>query len=358
MALLEALGFGNFPPMKPLRIAQVMASGPAHGGLEKHFVEMCNGLSAQHEVLALAHPAHGKAFASGVNFLPLDLTASRRNPFNLFRLHRALRDFCPEVIHAHANKAASMVASMRRFTSAKTVGTIHGFKSNNRPFANFDAVIAVSPAIHAKLDIPQARVICNGIPLAEAPVREPQFFSRQFGLSNERPVVVTVGRLAPVKGFAGLVESWPGIDADLLIVGEGPEREHLEGLIEQLSLQDRVHLVGFRDDVPAIMAHSDLVVISSEREGFPYVMVEALHLEKPIVATRFPGADALLPLPYVVPYGEPAQLRNTITSTLADLSQSKTDYQTTWEHARQCFTVESMVEQTNAVYQRLFRAAA
>ncbi len=346
------------PRMQSLRIAQVMASGPVHGGLEKHFVELCNGLSAQHEVLALAHPAHGEGMSKQVNFQPLDLSLSRRNPMNFFRLHRALKIFAPEVIHAHANKAASMIATMSRFTTARTVGTVHGFKRNNRSFAKFDAVIAVSPAIQEHLGLAQTRVICNGIPLVESPPHDPHYFSRQFGLSQERPVVVSVGRLAAVKGYDGLVKAWPGIDAELLIVGDGPEREHLEHLIAQLALKDRVHLVGYRDDVPAIMAHSDLVVISSEREGFPYVMVEALHLEKPIVATQFPGADALLPKPYVVPYGKPLELRKAIQNVLANHEQASEDYQSTWKDAKQRFTVESMVEQTNAVYSQLFRVAA
>jgi len=344
--------------MQSLRIAQVMASGPVHGGLEKHFVELCNGLSSQHEVLALAHPAHVEGMNKQVNFQPLDLTFSRRSPLNLFRLHRALKNFGPDVIHAHANKGASMISALSRFTSAKIVGTVHGFKSNNRAFDKFDAVIAVSPAIQKHLGLPQARVICNGIPLAKIPPHDPQYFLRQFGLSQERPVVVSVGRLAAVKGFAGLIKSWPGVDADLLIVGEGPEQASLERLIAQLDLKDRIQLVGYRDDVPAILKHCDLVVISSEREGFPYVMVEALHLEKIIVATQFPGAASLLPEGYVVPYGVPDCLRDAITTTLANTGQASQDYQVTWQEAKRRFTVESMVEQTNTVYSQWFRAAA
>ena len=344
--------------MQPLHIAQVMASGPVFGGLEKHFVELCNGLSAQHEVLAIAHRAHGHGLHKRVTFQPIDLTFSRRSPLNFFRLHRAIKNFQPDVVHAHANKAAAMIAALSRFTSARTVGTVHGFKSNNRSFANFDAVIAVSPAIHEHIGLPQACVICNGIPLAKAPPHDPQYFVRQFELLQERPVVVSVGRLAAVKGYDGLIKAWSGVDADLLIVGEGPERDTLTTLITQLDLKDRVHLVGYRDDVPAIMAHSDLVVISSEREGFPYVMVEALHLEKIIVATRFPGADKLLPESYIVPYGEPAELRQAINAALANRQQAAQNYRPTWQDAKRRFTVESMVEQTNAVYRQLCRAAA
>ena len=344
--------------MQALRIAQVMASGPVHGGLEKHFAELCNGLAQHHEVMAIAHPAHRDGINQSVDFQAVDLTFSRHSPLNFFRLHRELKKFRPDIIHAHANKAASMISALKRFTSARLVGTVHGFKSNNRSFRNFDSVIAVSPAIHEHIKIEQARVICNGIPLTDSPPHDPQYFVRQFGLTQERPVVVSVGRLADVKGFDGLIKAWPGIDADLLIVGEGPERKPLTDLIERYELTDRVQLTGYREDVPAIMAHSDLVVISSQREGFPYVMVEALHREKPIVATSFPGAEGLLPAGYVVPYGQPERLRNAIQSTLSNLDQANRDFTATWQDAKHRFTVEAMVEQTSDVYQQLFRVAA
>jgi len=344
--------------MQPLRIAQVMASGPVHGGLEKHFVDLCTGLSSQHEVLAVAHRAHAQGLSKQVVFQPFDMRFSRRSPWNLFRLHRALKDFGPDVIHAHANKAAAMVSVLSRFTTAKTVGTAHGFKRDNRAFASFDAVIAVSRAIQDHLGLPQAQVIFNGIPRTKLPSRDPHYFLRQFGLSQERPVVVSIGRLAAVKGFSGLINAWSEVDADLLIVGEGPERDDLQRLIAERHLKDRVQLVGYRDDVPAIMSHSDLVVISSEREGFPYVMVEALHLDKVIVATEFPGAASILPEGYVVPYGQPSRLRAAVVRTLEDKDQASRDYQATWAEAKRRFTVESMVESTSSVYGKLFRAAA
>lgn len=344
--------------MKSLRIAQVMASGPVHGGLEKHFTQLCNGLAEHHEVTALAHPAHREGMSKKVDFQAIDLTFSRHSPLNFFRLHRALKKLQPDVIHAHANKAASMISALSRFTEARLVGTVHGFKSNNRSFRNFDSVIAVSSAIHDHIGIEQARVICNGIPVVDAPPRDPQYFVRQFELSQQRPVVVTAGRLAEVKGYSGLIKAWPGIDADLLIVGEGPERENLERLIDQLDLRGTVHLIGYRDDVPSIMLHSDLVAISSEREGFPYVMVEALHLEKPIVATSFPGATGLLPAEYVVPYGNAEALRLAVQSALKNPKKAKLDFQPIWNDAKQRYTVETMVRQTEEVYSNLFRAAA
>lgn len=345
--------------MSTLRIAQVMASGPVAGGLEKHFVDLCSGLSDRHQVLALAHPDHGKRLAAAVHFEPTYLTSSRRSPLNLLRLHRALKRFQPDVIHAHANKAAAMISALSPFFSAKKIATVHSFKRNNRVFSGFDTVIAVSSAIEQHVNLPQCCVIANGIPPRPAPSPDKSYFQREFGLDDQKPIAVSLGRLAAVKGYDGLLRAWQGIDAHLVIAGEGPEREHLLSLRHELQLHDRVHLVGYRTDADTLLAHADLMVISSEREGFPYSMVEALHLEKPIVSTAFPGASDLLPADYLAPYGDIDALRRLLVRTLVNLEHARRDYQPIWQRALQQFTVEHMVQRTEQIYlQACCRGAA
>src|SRR5690606_8679996 len=128
--------------------------------------------------------------------------------------------------------------------------------------------------------------------------------------------------------------------------------------IKRLKLEQSVHLAGFRQDVRHLMASAAMVVISSDREGFPYVMVEALHLKKVIVSTRFPGASDLLPEAFLVPRGEEDQLRQCIGRTLESLEQSHAQYQATWDYARTNLTVEHMVRQTSEVYSEVLRLAA
>lgn len=348
--LVLLLHMDRFASMPALRIAQLMASGPAMGGLEKHFIDLCTGLSAEHEVLAIADPAHAAALPSNVEFCPFDFSGSRRNPLTLLRAHRLLRSFRPHVIHAQANKAAGIVAALRYFQPAVQVATVHGFKTNNRVFRAFDTVICVSRAIQDRVQLPQSVVVVNGIHPLEIPPREPKFFENKFGFESNRPVVVSVGRLAPVKGFAGLIRSWQGIEANLVIAGEGPQRSDLEAQIQQLALTKSVHLVGFRSDVPMLMANADLVVISSEREGFPYAMIEALHLKKVLVSTSFPGAEDHLPKRFLVPYGDGERLHEVIKSTLRNFDQAITTYEPIWCQARTELTIERMVEQTVRVY--------
>jgi glycosyltransferase involved in cell wall biosynthesis len=344
--------------MAPLRIAQVMASGPVQGGLEKHFVDLCAGLSRNHRVLAIADPFHVQTMPAEVEFCPFNFSGSRRNPLTMLRVHRLLKSFRPHVIHAQANKAAGVVAAIRHFQSAKLVATIHGFKNNNRVFGHFDAVICVSSSVKERFRLSQSVVIPNGIAPLSKPIVDPNYFAHNFGLSNGRPIVVAAGRLAPVKGYAGLISAWRGIEADLVIAGEGPERPELESLIEKLRLGDRVHLIGYRRDVPELMTNADLLVISSEREGFPYAMVEALHLEKVMVSTRFPGASDFLPEKFLVPYGDEQVFRRCIEQTLRSLEQARVEYAPIWHRAKMQLTIDRLVEQTSRVYANILKLAA
>jgi glycosyltransferase involved in cell wall biosynthesis len=113
--------------------------------------------------------------------------------------------------------------------------------------------------------------------------------------------VLNVGRLSPVKGQALLVEAVAalrerGIEARAKIVGAGPEREALEHLIARLEVGDRVELTGAvgQDRVRELYAESDVFCLPSFREGLPFVAIEALSMELPVVTTRIMGIPELI----------------------------------------------------------------
>jgi glycosyltransferase involved in cell wall biosynthesis len=110
--------------------------------------------------------------------------------------------------------------------------------------------------------------------------------------------ILAVGRLVAQKNFARLLRAFalvgdPG--ARLSIAGDGEERRELEALAAQLGISDRVEFLGYRHDVPALMAAADLFVLSSDYEGLPAVVVEALACDCPVIATNcFANAADLL----------------------------------------------------------------
>ena len=165
-------------------ICQVLA-GAESGGLERHFIELCNALSEWHQVTAIAHPMHARALDRRVHFVPLDLAGGRFNPRLLLMLYRALRRAAPDIVHTHANKATAMLALLKPALSLSFVATLHNHKSRLWMFRSCDAVIAVSPSLADGLPGRQVSVIPNGIaPPAPVRNRPPAPFS---ATSSTRP---------------------------------------------------------------------------------------------------------------------------------------------------------------------------
>lgn len=333
-----------------MKICQIL-SGRGHGGLERHFVDLCNGLAERHEVIAIAHPEFRDRLNAGVLFEPLDMSGWRYHPASLLRLYGILRRHRPDVIHAQANKAAAMAAMLRSFIAAKWVATVHNIKRETNMFNGYDRVIAVSRQAAVQLHHPRVTVIYNGIESPALPAAEGR---RQLGtilgVALPTPTAISVGRLVPAKGFDQLLRAWVDVPASLVIVGDGPLHAELATLIQELGLAERVFLAGFRRDVPALMVGADLMVMASRNEGFPYVLVEGLHVRQVIVATRVPGAMDVLPEEFLVDYGDARQMAATIRRVLDDVQAARRAYEPVWEFAARELTLTSMVKHTEQVY--------
>jgi glycosyltransferase involved in cell wall biosynthesis len=125
----------------------------------------------------------------------------------------------------------------------------------------------------------------------------------ELGLSEDVPLVAAVGGLRPEKAFDLLLDAHRQLlgrlrHAHLVIAGDGPHREHLEGQVEQLGLAERVHLLGHRTDIDAILRRVDVGVMSSDWEGMPLFVFECMAAGVPLVATAVGG------LPDMVTDGE------------------------------------------------------
>ena len=172
-------------------------------------------------------------------------------------------------------------------------------------FSHADAVVTVSHGLAEDLrdnfgvDAARLHAIYNPafrssfVAAADAPVEHP-WLARK-----DRPVAIAAGRLHHVKGFDDLLRAFArlreSLDARLIILGEGKERGALERLVAELGLQDAVQLPGRVASLAPWMARADLFVLSSRREGLPAVLIEALAIGLPVVATRCPsGPDEIL----------------------------------------------------------------
>jgi glycosyltransferase involved in cell wall biosynthesis len=148
----------------------------------------------------------------------------------------------------------------------------------------------------------------------------------EWGLPQDAPFVLAVGRLARHKGLAALMEAIPTLverfpALRLLIVGEGEERPRLEALVSSLGLDGTVQLTGQRSDVGRLMRAADLFVFPSHFEGFPFALLEAMSYGLPVVSADFGGAREFLSHRengLLSPVGDGPALRDNIAWALAN----------------------------------------
>jgi glycosyltransferase involved in cell wall biosynthesis len=111
-----------------------------------------------------------------------------------------------------------------------------------------------------------------------------------LGIAPDDPLLISVGRLAPVKNYALLIRAMDDLpNAKLILVGDGPLKDDLEHQVKARGLAHRVHFMGERHDVPALLHASDLFVMSSDNEGVSKALLEAMALGLPCVATAVGG---------------------------------------------------------------------
>jgi len=336
-----------------MRVCQILA-GDEEGGLEKHFEELCNQVAQHHEVHVIAHEKYKERFHQNIIFHALDLSKGRRNIVMLYQLRRMIHQINPDILHAHANKAVEMIVSIKCFLkpSIKLIATLHSKKRNLKSFDKFDHIIGVSYEVLKELNNPHQSVVYNGIALSPKE-RDPHYLS-QFGIQDEF-VICSVGRLESVKNFSLLIRAVKELDVKLLIVGEGSEEKKLKMLVKELFLEDKVVFAGFRRDVQELMINSDLCVISSDREGFSYVMSEALLLETPIISTDVGDMKRILPLSFVIPVKDTKALSTSIRFAQEHYGDALEAYGQSFRFAVEHFTLDAMVASTLEVYDKVMQ---
>ena len=341
-----------------LTIAMILATpGTGWGGMEKHTAELAAALAGRgHRIHVLAHPAYLLQFAAAITVHPLPLHLGRRNPWLRFRVQRTLRSIRPDITHAQGNKAASLLSRTQKFAGV-TLGTVHGTKTSHRAFAGLDGVIAVSADILAALPHRNKRLIHNGLIPATT---NHGTTGTTIPIPDDRPVLLAAGRLEPVKQFDRLIQAW--IDArvagTLVILGEGSQRGRLTALIRKLEVEDRVLLPGFETNTGAWLKAASACVISSQREGFPYILVESLLARCPVLATPVSGVREFLPLDCIANSDSTADLSRLISQHAHSLHALANHQTAAFERAAHILSQEAMVTATAQFYHQLIADAS
>jgi glycosyltransferase involved in cell wall biosynthesis len=242
--------------------------------------------------------------------LPLGLAGARRVP----ALARLLRRERPEVFHAHmsspvACKWGLAAAILARVSAVLGTVQVGGYEPPDRSARwqlralarRVDRYLAVSREIAAelveRLGWPEGKVevVYNAVDVERVAVAAPPGLRERLGGGETRPLVLTPARLDAQKGHPVLLEAIAEVpEALFLLAGEGPEREALEARAAELGVAERVRFLGRREDVPQLLAASDVFCLPSLYEGSSLAVLEAMAAGTPVVSSAIGGTEELV----------------------------------------------------------------
>lgn len=236
----------------------------------------------------------------------------------LWKLYKYLKEERFDVVLCNRYKPVNIMLTLSRFISISLcVGIIHGFGDYERRYRRIQAkkrinknwrFVGVSPAVKDYLiDLNSGFTekntlsITNAIDVKQAvEVQLSKEESRKsLNLPEEKILIGALGRLVPVKGHKYLIEAFCSIavdypNVDLVIIGEGREKENLEKLIEKYRLKNRIHLTGFIEDALAYIKAFDIWVMPSLKEGLGLALLEGMTAGLPIIASDVPAMNPLV----------------------------------------------------------------
>lgn len=256
-------------------------SSKVFAGLERHVEELSFQQSHNNEV-AVVGPSNLKdKFRS--NYIVLNTNQWRHSPFIKWDVKKILESFNPDIVHTHAFKMTSIVAGVNK--NFKHVSTIHGSKKNIHPFLQSDFIFGVSEKSLGNHSLPNSQVLENW-------VDENRF--KNFKKS-EGEYALYLGRFEAVKNLQRLIKSWQNIKEKLLLVGDGKQKKEIISFVRFNGLENIVSIDESSDNVSKILEKAKVLIISSDREGSPKVVYEALYCGVPVLSTDCGNLKDLLP---------------------------------------------------------------
>jgi glycosyltransferase involved in cell wall biosynthesis len=368
----------------PLGVVHVAGSAEWAGG-EVYLLQLAERLDRERFRLSVVCPAAGplggRLERLGVPAPVIPMEERLVDPRALLALGRHLRRARPDVVQSHGARAnfyarvAARWAGVRRHLST-VHNSLYDYPVSSLRRAVYlaldrltvpwtETVICVAESLARDLversRVPRAkvRVIHNGVDLARFdPARaDGARVRRELGLGGA-PVLAIVGRMTPQKDHRTFLAALAAVRREVprvraLIVGDGPLRGALEGEAARLGLGEACRFAGVREDIPNCLAAASLVVLSSVSEGFPFTVLEALAMARPLVATAVngvteivePGVTGLL-----VPPRRPDLLAEAALGLLRDPEGAAALGAAGRKAVEARFTLERMIERMEELY--------
>ncbi|SDE76583.1 Glycosyltransferase involved in cell wall bisynthesis [Pricia antarctica] len=230
------------------------------------------------------------------------------NPSHILKIRKHLLQNKYDVVHVHLFPAVYWTAlAVRKSFNGKLIHTEHNTKNrrmgnwfyrqiDNIIYRKYDCHIAISDAVRKSLDVhlmtKKSKVvnIYNGVNL-ETIASAKAIDREQLGLNDDQKILIQVSSFRKQKNQAILIKALERLNANvhLLLVGKGELMSYCESLAKELYVENRVHFLGVRTDVPQLLKTADIVILSSHYEGLSLASVEGLASGKPFIASNVPG---------------------------------------------------------------------
>ncbi|EHM09305.1 glycosyltransferase [Thermanaerovibrio velox DSM 12556] len=291
-----------------LKVLQILPEFQ-EGGVERHVLNLSNALHTMgHSVTVVSAGGALQHLLDGPSHISMEV--HRKNPVTGFlcalRLAREAREGGFHIIHAHSRVPAWIAWWASEMSRIPWMATCHSFYSRNLgliPYSRAGRLICVSAAVRDFFDsvapgVPKD-VIYNGLP------KSPFSWT---GSGEDVKQMVFVGRLTPIKGLQVLLAALDRVrDLPwfLHVLGDGPKMGEYRALVEELCLTDRVRFWGFVKEPEEIMARCDCLVFPSLSEGMGLVLMRAVSMGMPVLASDIPAVRELAQdIPHLVPPGD------------------------------------------------------
>ena len=371
--------------LKPL----LLTDSNRFAGTERHMLDLARALAdagvqvsigcptnaplerrcAEYQLKTLSVPECGFFFGAVAKLAK----ALARGDVNIIHAHNGVSHAAAVLAIAIAGKGICIVT--QHFVSPARTGrtgwlavlseALHRWNSRhtNRFIAVSNAVAETCKVIY-RCKMEDLFVIPNGIfPLSDCEIRC-ETARQEFGLGDEIPIVVSVSRLAPEKDLDVLINAMAHVqksfpDCQCLIAGEGELEPELRKLISKLGLTNVVKLVGFLDNPSTLIAASNVFVLPCHCEGFGLVLLEAMSLERPVIAARSGGPLEVIESSVSGRFFEPhnpIDLAKNIQEILASKSEAQRLASAGHERYLSNFTAEQMAASTLKVYSSAMQA--
>jgi len=308
--------------MKVLHIINNLGSGGAEKLLEDLIPLMNKMENVEVDILLLTDEKnvfHDSLINKGVK---VDVV-KYRNMYdirNVFEIKKYIVDGGYDIVHSHVFPTQYWVALSRLFIGNKKVKFItteHSTHNRRREkfyfrpidkliYSQYDTIISITEKTRDNLidwidpkckKLNKYMVIKNGVDIEKVKSALPYKKSELIeGIRENTKLVCMVGRFSEAKDQPALISAISKLpeEVHLLLVGEGPLMAKNKELASKLGILDRVHFLGFRQDVPRILKTVDVVVLSSHWEGLSLASIEGLASEKPFIASNVPGLEEIV----------------------------------------------------------------